>query len=148
MGIGTFYHQFPDKSDLMRYLMDEEHQYRVRGFDALAAAPADDFSDRVAGILAGSEPRLLVAMVEAIGADERLRDFARDLREGTRERLALAVTSARKSRHVDQAFLDPSTAAWAALLMGDVSIQDPGSPNVSRAIDVLAFGRTDRIAGG
>ena len=46
VGIGTFYHQFPDKSDLMRFLMDEEHQYRVRAFEALAAtsrrAPAAD----------------------------------------------------------------------------------------------------------
>jgi AcrR family transcriptional regulator len=140
VGIGTFYHQFPDKSDLMRRLMEEEHQYRVREFDALAAYPADDFAAKVAGILAGSEPGLLVAMVEAIGIDERLRDFARDLRNSTRERLAVALARAREARHVREPSLDASTAAWAALLLADVSIEDPGSPNVPKAIEVLAFG--------
>jgi len=65
VGIGTFYHQFPDKSDLMRFLMDEEHQYRVRAFDALAVRGAEDLSAEVARIISGSDPGLLRAMIEA-----------------------------------------------------------------------------------
>jgi AcrR family transcriptional regulator len=147
VGIGTFYHQFPDKSDLMRLLMDEEHQYRVRAFDALGAEPDDDFASKVAAVLAGSEPGLLVAMAEACGIDERLRDFARELRDRTRERLALALARARDARQILRPSLDASTAAWAALLMGDVAIENPGSPNVPKAIAVLAFASGERGAG-
>ena len=51
VGIGTFYHQFPDKSDLMRFLMDEEHQYRVRAF---FHDPHPYHADRESAILAVS----------------------------------------------------------------------------------------------
>ena len=64
VGIGTFYQQFPDKSDLMRFLMDDEHQYRVSAFDALAAKPAGDLASEVSRVLAGSDPALLRAMIE------------------------------------------------------------------------------------
>jgi AcrR family transcriptional regulator len=148
VGIGTFYHQFPDKSDLMRLLMEEEHQYRVRAFDELAANPADDFASKVAGVLSGSEPGLLLAMVEACGVDERLRDFARDLRSHTRERLAVALERAREARGIRRPSLEVSIAAWATLLMGDVAVETPGSPNVPKAIDVLAFASDDSGGGG
>lgn len=141
VGIGTFYHQFPDKSDLMRFLMDEEHQYRVRAFDALAAKGADDLASEVARVLVGSDPALLRAMIEACGVDERLRDFARDLRRETRERLAAAIARARQARDLRHPALDASTAAWAALLMGDGA----GSDDVRAVINVLAFAGADEV---
>src|SRR5437879_4178761 len=70
VGIGTFYQQFPDKSDLMRFLMEEEHQFRVRSFDALAP---DDLAAGVTRVLSGSDHALLRAMLEACGIDPRLR---------------------------------------------------------------------------
>ena len=142
VGIGTFYHQFPDKSDLMRFLMDEEHQYRVRAFDALAA---DDPAAEIAHVLAGSEPKLLRAMIEACGVDERLRDFGRDLRKETRERLAAALARVRQARDIRRPALDTSTAAWATLLMGDVAIDPAATADVRSVIDVLAFAGGDDV---
>jgi AcrR family transcriptional regulator len=141
VGIGTFYHQFPDKSDLMRFLMDEEHRYRVRAFDAIAANGADDFASEVARVLSGSDSALLRAMIEACGVDERLRDFARDLRKETRERLAAAIARAREARDVGHPALDPSSAAWATLLLGDGA----GTDDVRNVIDVLAFAGADEM---
>ncbi len=137
VGIGTFYHQFPDKSDLMRFLMDEEHQYRVRAFDALTA---DDLAVEVTRVLAGSDPGLLRAMIEACGVDDRLRDFARELRKETRERLAAALTRVRQARGIRHPALDATTAAFAALVMGDVAIDHAGTDDVRKVVDLLAFG--------
>ena len=136
VGIGTFYHQFPDKSDLMRFLMDEEHQYRVRAFDALAA---DDLAAAITRVLAGSDPPLLRAMIEACGIDERLRDFGRGLRKETLERLAAALGRARQAREIQRPALDASTAAWAALVIGDAGMDPAGTAAFEKAISVLAF---------
>jgi AcrR family transcriptional regulator len=141
VGIGTFYHQFPDKSDLMRFLMDEEHQYRVRAFDALAAEGADDLASEVARVLAGSDRALLRAMIEACGIDERLRDFGRELRRETRERLAAAIGRARQARDLPNPALDLSDAAWATLLVGDGA----GSDDMRKIIDVLAFAGANEV---
>jgi len=140
VGIGTFYHQFPDKSDLMRFLMDEEHQYRVRAFDAL---PADSLAAELTRVLAGSDPALLRAMIEACGVDDRLREFGRDLRKETRERLAAALARARQARDIRRPALDASTAAWAALVMGDAGVDPAGAAALEKAIAVLAFAEGD-----
>jgi len=145
VGIGTFYHQFPDKSDLMRFLMDEEHQYRVRAFDALAADPTGDIASEIAHVIAGSDRGLLRAMLEACGIDERLRDFGRGLRKETHERLAAALLRARESRDIKHPALDASTASWATLLMGDAAMDRAGSDDVRKVIDVLAFGGSDHV---
>ena len=142
VGIGTFYHQFPDKSDLMRFLMDEEHQFRVRSFDALTT---DDVAAEITRVLAGSDRALLRAMIEACGIDERLRDFGRDLRKETRERLAAALARARQARDIRRPALDASTAAWATLLMGDAATDRAGSEDVRRVIEILAFGGGDDV---
>jgi AcrR family transcriptional regulator len=136
VGIGTFYHQFPDKSDLMRFLMAEEHQYRVRAFDALAA---DDVAPEITRVLAGSDPALLRAMIEACGIDERLRDFGRGLRKETLDRLAAALGRARQARDIRRPALDASTAAWAALVIGDAGVDPAGTAAFENAISVLAF---------
>ena len=143
VGIGTFYHQFPDKSDLMRFLMDEEHRYRVRSFDALAARSADEFSAEVARILGGSDPALLRAMIEACGNDERLRDFGRNVRKETQERLASALARAREARKVRRPALDARSAAWATLVMGDSKVEPSGSGVFEKAITLLAFAEAD-----
>lgn len=140
VGIGTFYHQFPDKSDLMRFLMDEEHQYRVRAFDALAA---DNLAAEVSRVLSGSDPALLRAMIEACGADERLRDFGRDLRSKTRDRLEAALVRARQARGIRRPALDASTAAWAALVIGDAPVDPAGTKALEKAVSVLAFAEGD-----
>ena len=137
VGIGTFYHQFPDKSDLMRFLMDEEHQYRVRAFDALDTKV--DLAAEIARVVAGSDPAVLRAMIEACGIDERLRDFARDLRKESRERLAAALTRVRQARGIRHPALDASTAAFATLIMGDVAVDSTGNDEVRRVIELLAF---------
>ena len=142
VGIGTFYHQFPDKSDLMRFLMDEEHQYRVRAFDALAA---DNLAAEITRVLAGSDPALLRAMIEACGSDERLRDFGRELRKETRDRLTAALARVRRARDIRRPALDATTAAWATLLMGDVAIEPAGSDDVRKVIDLLAFAGGDDV---
>jgi AcrR family transcriptional regulator len=143
VGIGTFYHQFPDKSDLMRLLMDEEHQYRVRAFDALGKS--DDLAGEIARVLAGSDPALLRAMIEACGVDERLRDFARDLRKVSRERLAAALTRVRQARGIRQPALDASTAAFASLIMGDAVVDRAATDEVRRIIELLAFASADNV---
>jgi AcrR family transcriptional regulator len=143
VGIGTFYHQFPDKSDLMRFLMDEEHQYRVRGFDSLPATSAKEFSAELARVLAGSDPALLRAMIEACGNDERLRDFGREVRKETRERLARAVARAREARNIRRPALDAGTAAWATLVMGDTSVDPTGRAEMEQAVSVLVFAEAD-----
>ena len=136
VGIGTFYHQFPDKSDVMRSLMDDEHQYRVRAFDALAE---NDVAAEIARVLAGSDPALLRAMIDACGSDERLRDFGRGLRKETLERLAAALARVRQARGLRGPALDANTAAWATLRMGDVAIDVGASGYERNVIDVLAF---------
>ncbi len=140
VGIGTFYHQFPDKSDLMRFLMDEEHQYRVRGFEALGP---DDLASEVVRVLAGSDPALLRAMIEACGIDERLLDFAQTLRQDSRERLVAALARARKARDVRRPALDTNIAAWAILLLGDAAKDRSGSDDVQKVVEVLAFAGAD-----
>ena len=140
VGIGTFYHQFPDKSDLMRFLMDEEHQYRLRAFDALAA---DNLAAELTRVLAGSNPALLRAMIEACGIDERLRDFGRGLRRETRDRLAAALVRIRHAREIRTPALDQGTAAWAALVIGDAGVDPAGPDAFEKAIAVLAFAEGD-----
>jgi hypothetical protein len=122
----------------MRFLMDEEHQNRVRAFDALAAQ-RDDFASEVARVLAGSDPALLRAMIEACGIDERLRDFGRGLRKETLKRLAAALGRARQARAIMRPALDASTAAWAALVIGDAGVDPAGTAAFEEAISVLAF---------
>ena len=143
VGIGTFYHQFPDKSDLMRFLMDEEHQYRVRAFEALAVRGSEELPAEISRILAGSDPGLLRAMVEACGLDERLRDFGREVRKETQERLSATLARAREARGVRNPALDASTAAWATLLMGDATIDPAGTAMFEKAVAVLAFAEAD-----
>ena len=143
VGIGTFYHQFPDKSDLMRFLMDEEHQYRVRAFDALAVSGGEEISADVALILAGSDPGLLRAMVEACGIDERLRDFGREVRKKTQERLAATIARARGARGIRNPALDSNAAAWATLVIGDATVDPTGTATFEKAITVLAFAVAD-----
>jgi len=145
VGIGTFYHQFPDKSDLMRFLMDEEHQYRVRSFDTLTAASAEEFSAELTRVLAGSDPALLRAMIEACGIDERLRKFGHEVRKETRDRLATAVARAREARNVRRPALDASTAAWAALGMSDRSIDPTITEVFEKAVAVLVFAEADSV---
>ena len=140
VGIGTFYHQFPDKAELMRHLMDEEHNYRTRSFDALpeAADPAAE----VARILAGSDRALLRAMLEACGVDPRLRDFARDLRRETQERLARAMERVRAAQGRLRPAVEASTAAWATIALGDAFLGQ-AAPEVAKVFKVLAFAETD-----
>jgi AcrR family transcriptional regulator len=143
VGIGTFYHQFPDKSDLMRFLMDEEHQYRVRAFDTLAAKSAEEFSAQLTRVLAGSDPALLRAMIEACGIDERLRDFGREVRKETRERLATALARAREERNIRHPALDAGTAAWATLEMGDTTTDSAATAAFQKAVAVIVFAEAD-----
>src|SRR5712671_2824414 len=131
VGIGTFYHQFPDKSDLMRFLMDEEHQFRVRSFDALAP---DDLAAEVTRVLSGSDQALLRAMIEACGIDPRLRDFGRGLRKETLDRLAAALGRARQAREIRRPALDARTDAWAALVIGDAGVDLTGTAAFEKAI--------------
>jgi AcrR family transcriptional regulator len=145
VGIGTFYHQFPDKSDVMRLLMDEEHQFRVRAFDALAAGGVEDLGAEVARVLAGSDPALLPAMLEAIEVNDSLRDFARGLREESQQRLAAAITRARRGRNIRRPALDPNAAAWAVLHVGDVAIDPARADDVRRVIEVLVFSPVDDV---
>lgn len=136
VGIGTFYHQFPDKSDLMRFLMEEEHQYRLRAFAALTA---DDLAAELTRALSGSDPALLRAMLEACGIDDRLRQFGRGLRTETSEHLAAALSRIREVRNIKRPVLDAGTAAWAALLIGDTPIDPSRVPAFEQAIAVLAY---------
>ena len=143
VGIGTFYHQFPDKSDLMQHLMGEEHQYRVRAFDALEGTATEDLAEVVARVISGSDPQLLRAMVEACGIDVRLRNFGLGLRIETRERLAAAISRARQTRDVGHPALDAITAASAALILGDAVDDRAKTEAASRVIRVLAFAKDD-----
>src|SRR2546425_2769338 len=127
VGIGTFYNQFPDKADLMRHLMSQEHDFRVRAFDAIAADRTDNVGE-IARVLAGSDPALLRAMIEACGIDAELRDFGRGLRKETLDRLAAALGRARQAREIRRPALDASTAAWAALVIGDAGVDPTGTP--------------------
>jgi len=120
--------------------MDEEHQYRVRAFDALPAEGADELASEVARVLAGSDRALLRAMVEACGADERLRDFGRELRKESQERLAAAIGRARLARDLPKPALDPSAAAWATLLVGDGA----GSDDMRKIIECPRVRRSRR----
>ncbi|MEK6208547.1 MAG: helix-turn-helix domain-containing protein [Chloroflexota bacterium] len=140
VGIGTFYHQFPDKAELMRQLMDQEHEYRISGFEALA--DADDPAAEVVRILAGSNPALVRAMVEACGIDPRLREFARDLRRETQERLAASLERVRAARGSRSPAVDASTAAWATLALGD-AFTEQAAPEAARIVNILAFAETD-----
>jgi AcrR family transcriptional regulator len=141
VGIGTFYHQFPDKAELMRSLMHEEHHFRITAFDALpeAADPAAE----VARILAGSDPALLRAMIEACGMDARLREFGRDLRRETQERLAAAIDRVREARELRRPAVDASTAAWATLALGDAVLARELTTETTRIVNVLAFAEAE-----
>lgn len=141
VGIGTFYHQFPDKADLMRYLMDREHDYRVTAFDELG--DADDPPVEVARILAGSDPAMLQAMIEACGIDARLRGFARELRRETQERLAAALVRVREARDLRRPAVDASTASWAILALGDAGLDHGAATETARIINILAFAEVD-----
>jgi AcrR family transcriptional regulator len=139
VGIGTFYHQFPDKAELMRHLMEQEHDFRVSGFDAVAEA--DDPAAEVARILSGSDQGLLHAMIEACGMDPRLRGFGVELRSKTQERLAAAFERAREARGVRASALDASTAAWATLALHD-AVLGRGA-ETARIVKILAFAEAD-----
>ena len=142
VGIGTFYHQFADKADLMRHLMSEENDFRVRAFDAIAADRKDNVAGEIARVLAGSDPALLRAMIEACGIDPQLRDFGRGLRTKTQERLGAALARIREARGSRPA-LDASAAAAAALVLGDAEIGRTPGPEIRRVIDVLVFAEGD-----
>jgi hypothetical protein len=129
----------------MRYLMDEEHQYRVRAFDTLTATSAEGFSAELTRVLAGSDPALLRAMIEACGSDERLRDFGLEVRKETRDRLATAVARAREARNIRRPALDASTAAWATLGMSDRTIDPTITDVFEKAVAVLVFAEADSL---
>jgi AcrR family transcriptional regulator len=141
VGIGTFYHQFPDKADLMRYLMQQEHDYRIEKFDAIERS--GDPAAELAQILGGSDPRLLRAMIEACGSDPRLRGFGTELRKETQERLTAAIERTRAARGSRNASLDASTAAWATLSLSDALLGRAASPETARVVAVIAFAETD-----
>ena len=125
--------------------MDDEHQYRVSAFDALAAKPAGDLASEVSRVLAGSDPALLRAMVEGCETDGRLRDFGRDLRKETHERLVAALSRVRESRKTRRPALDARTASWAMLLLGDAAVDPAVSDDLRKVIDILAFAGDDTV---
>jgi hypothetical protein len=84
-------------------------------------------------------------MIEACGVDERLRDFARELRKETRGRLAASLTRARQARDIRHPALDADTAAWAALLLGDAAIDPSGVDEIRKVIEVLVFAARDDV---
>ncbi|MDP9276091.1 MAG: hypothetical protein M3O99_10920, partial [Chloroflexota bacterium] len=57
-----------------------------------------------------------------------------------RERLAAALTRVRQARGIRHPALDATTAAFAALVMGDVAIDHAGTDDVRKVVDLLAFG--------
>ena len=138
VGIGTFYHQFPDKAELMRHLMDEEHDFRVRTFDALGASN-DQIAADVVRVLSGSDPALLRAMIEACGVDAQLRDHGRDLRRDSRDHLAAAFDRIRRARDRRHPAVDAKTAAWVTLALGDTRLDGDTAAAAGSVIDVLAF---------
>ena len=143
VGIGTFYHQFLDKADLMRSLMDEEHAYRIRAFDAMGADPAGDAAVDVVRVLSGSDPALLRAMIEACGIEPRLRNAGLDMRRESRGRLAAAFDRVREARGARHPALDSTTAASATLALGDTELARDGTAEVARIVNILAFAESN-----
>jgi AcrR family transcriptional regulator len=140
VGIGTFYHQFPDKAALMRLLMEGEHDFRVRSIDALDAQ--EDVVAQLVRILAGSDPALLKAMIEAGGVDAKLNAFGRGLRIETREHLTAAFERIRRLRGTRRPALEAATASWVTLALSDTPL-DRDTPSFAQVINVVAFGETD-----
>jgi AcrR family transcriptional regulator len=139
VGIGTFYHQFLNKAELMRFLFDQEHAYRVQAFDALGAEQTDNTAGEVVRVISGSDPALIRAMIEACGIEPRLLNIARDLRRESRGRLAAAFDRVREARGVTRPALDSTTAASAALALGDTDLGRGGTAEAERIVNVLAF---------
>lgn len=142
VGIGTFYHEFPDKADLMRALMNEEHAHRVRAFDGLTADHANTAAEEVVRVLSGSNPPLLRAMIEACETDPGLRNFSVDLRRESRTRLAGALERVRSARDTRRPALDSTTAAAAVLALGDTGLARDGFAPLENVVRVLAFAET------
>jgi AcrR family transcriptional regulator len=147
IGIGTFYHQFPDKAELMRHLMDEEHDFRVRKFDALGGTN-DHVAADVVRVLSGSDPALLHAMIDACGAETELRDHGRTLRLETAAHLEAVFDRIRRARDRRRPAIDAKTAAWVSLSLGDSKLEGDAVTAATQVIDVLAFAETSegRIA--
>ena len=139
VGIGTFYHQFVNKAELMHFLIDQEHSFRVEAFDALGPEQADATAGEVVRVIAGSDPALLQAMIEACGIDAQLRTVARELRRETGARLAAAFDRVREARGVHRPALDSTTAASAALALGDTAFGRTSAADVERIVNILAF---------
>jgi AcrR family transcriptional regulator len=139
VGIGTFYHQFLNKAELMHFLIDQEHSFRLEAFDALGPEQADATAGEVVRVISGSDPALLQAMIEACGIDARLRTLAREMRRETSSRLAAAFDRVRDARGVHRPALDSTTAASAALALGDTAFGRTSVADVERIVNILAF---------
>lgn len=139
VGIGTFYHQFLNKAEVMRVLFEEEHAYRLRAFDAIGAGQGDDTGKDVVRAISGSDPALMRAMVEACGTEPRLRNVGLEMRRESRARLATAFDRLRETRGIRRPALDSTTAAAGALALGDAALGRDGGQEAERIVNVLAF---------
>src|SRR5256885_2044859 len=106
--------------------------FRGEAFDALGPEQADATAGEVVRVIAGSDPALLQAMIEACGIDAQLRTVARELRRETGARLAAAFDRVRKARGVHSPALDSTTAASAALALGDTAFGRTSAADVER----------------
>jgi AcrR family transcriptional regulator len=139
VGIGTFYHQFLNKAEVMRLLFEEEHAYRVSAFDALGADQGDDTGKEVVRVISGSDPALMRAMIEACEFEPRLRSMGDDLRRESRSRLAMAFDRLREARGIRRPALDSTTAAAGTLALGYTALGRVGGQEVERIVNLLAF---------
>jgi AcrR family transcriptional regulator len=147
VGIGTFYHQFLNKAELMHALIDQEHAFRLEAFDALGSEQADATPGEVVRVISGSDPKLLQAMIEACGMDASLRKVAREMRRETSGRLAAAFDRVRVARGVRRPAVDSSTAASAALALGDTYFGHTFAADVERIVNLLAFAEANGPGG-
>jgi hypothetical protein len=72
-----------------------------------------------------------------------LREFGRDLRRETQERLAAGLVRAREARDSHNPAVDASTAAWAILALCDAIVDGNATADTARIVNIIAFAEGD-----
>jgi AcrR family transcriptional regulator len=138
LSVGSFYYHFEDKAGITLAIVERESETFMQRLEAMDLRLAEKGEATLNELLHGPMAPLYRALREAAEIEPRVAREAVDVRRLTQDRLAAAITRAR--REGVQYDLDARTIAWALVALTRAAL---GSPRDSE--DPLARGIADII---
>jgi AcrR family transcriptional regulator len=148
LSVGSFYYHFEDKAGITLAILERESETFMQRLEAMDLRQADKSESTLNEVLHGPMAPLYRALREAAEIEPRVATEAVDARRLTQDRLAAAITRAR--REGVQYDIDARTIAWTlvaltrAALGSPLASEEPLARGIADVIQVLV--RTGEVA--